>query len=131
MRQMLNISSHINYTKSVIVMLMVLFALTPCTVKESAYQLIDVEYQRPLNQAKSAHVSSSSCEFYEMEDAFIASSDQSQVVDFLPGLKSSSLLYLTTFVDIQNFLPDHLNKQPVDSFSPLYILYSRLKIALG
>ncbi|HKL72284.1 MAG TPA: hypothetical protein VJ855_06465 [Marinilabiliaceae bacterium] len=128
---MKNISSHINYTKSVIAMLMVLFALTPCTVKESAYQLVDVEYQRPLNQTKSAHVSSSSCELSEMEDAFIVSSEQSQVVGSSSGLRSSSFLHLTTSVEIQDFLPEYLNKQPEDSFSPFYILYSRLKIALG
>lgn len=131
MHQMLNISSHINYTKSVIVMLMALFALTPCTVKESAYQLVNVEYQRPLNQTKSAHVSSSTCEFSDMQDVFIVSSEQSLIKYFSSGLKPSSLLDLTVSVDVKDFLPEHLSKHPEDSYSPLYILYNRLKIALG
>ncbi len=109
---------------------MVLFAFTPCTVKESTYKLLDVEYQRPLNQTKSTHITSSNCQSSDFEDIFVVSSDQSQVVDFSSGLRPSSLIDLTVSVNIQDFLPEHLNKQPEDSSSPLYILYNRLKIDL-
>ena len=128
---MRNISSHINYTKGVILMLMALFALTPCSVKESAYQLINVEYQRPLNQTKSTQVNNSSCEVSEMEDGLIVATTQSNAANLLLDIEPGVISTLTPLLSTQVFTYEYLSSQPSTSFAPLYILYSRLKIALA
>lgn len=128
---MRNISSHINYTKGVILMLMALFALTPCSVKESAYQLVNVEYQRPLNQTKSTQVNNSSCEVSEMEDGLIVTATQSNAANLLLDIEPGVISTLTPLLSTQVFTYEYLSSQPSTSFAPLYILYSRLKIALA
>lgn len=128
---MRNISSHINYTKGVILMLMALFALTPCSVKESAYQLVNVEYQRPLNQTKSTQVNNSSCEVSEMEDGLIVTTTQSNTANLLLDIEPGVISTLTPLLSTQVFTYEYLSSQPSTSFAPLYILYSRLKIALA
>ena len=128
---MRNISSHINYTKGVILMLMALFALTPCSVKESAYQLVNVEYQRPLNQTKSTQVNNSSCEVSEMEDGLTVTATQSNTANLLLDIEPEVISTLTPLLSTQVFTYEYLSSQPSASFAPLYILYSRLKIALA
>ena len=109
-------------------MLVVLFSLSPCTVKESIYQVFGTEYQRPVNKTKTTQSFHSTC--------------QAQVFSTSTVLKISKIsdfdLFRLAVRSFQQFIPIDQSGNPqkrselsVECSPLLFILYKRLKIGLA
>lgn len=109
-------------------MLVVLFSLSPCTVKESVYHVFGTEYQRPINKTKTTQSFQSTC--------------QAQVFSTSTAHKISKISDFDLFrIAIQSFQqlipidqsgnPQKRNELSVEYSPHLFILYKRLKLGLA
>lgn len=124
---MKKVASYLSSTRSILIMLVVLFSLSPCTVKESIYQIIGTEYQRPVNKTKATQSFQNTC--------------QSSVFSVSQKVKVTKLsdfdLFRLAFQYLKPIMPAYKTETwPgrkevwADYNEPLFILYKRFKIGL-
>lgn len=101
-----------------------IFSLTPCTAKESAFNLIGSDYEKPLHPTKTTAQSNTCVSSVELNEDITSISnivvDSSQLV-------ANFDVKFDSFETIQN---DSLYTATVSiSLPPKYILFKRLKIS--
>jgi len=103
-------------------MWLILFALTPCTVKAAFLDSLEVAYQKPLNQSKTTVANSCPYAFETLRT--VSHSKEVKVVDGAKqvGFLNKNLARPTT--PTKKFKEDNLSNSP-----PKYILYKQLKIS--
>lgn len=117
---------NINFSQIILIGL-VLFSLSPCTVKGALLESVSVEYSKPLNKTKSVN-QVNTCVNTLNADFQISVEKQSKVSPFYfeinSGERQHQIEYFTK--DYQKFSKSTSGNSP-----PIYILYKRLKIAIA
>lgn len=105
-------------------MCFVLFALSPCVVKSALFGVVNVEYIKPTNKAKTS-TQTSICQYSSAEN--IESSTEKATNFFLsvkPTDSTNNHLFVVRKIDIfDNFFACFLGNSPSK-----YILFKRLKL---
>ena len=120
---------YIQFFRNNLFLIVLLFALSPCSVKEVLHQQFDVAYNQPLNKTKTTLNQQSNC---SVGSDFISEQKQESKKqtesNFLPDFEKKTFQNNTYSLarkssEIQAFQIDlaHL-------FPPKYILFKRLKI---
>lgn len=109
-------------------MLAVLFSLSPCTVKESVYQVFDVEFQRPVNKTLSLQAQSDTCHTQVFSEAAISQVGHTSHFDMFLIPAQRFVIYFTYF---QDGVSQVFNRVFADSSPPKYILYKQLRLGLA
>ncbi|WP_407405984.1 hypothetical protein [Chryseobacterium sp.] len=113
-----------NYTY-ILSMWLVLFSLTPCTIKEVFFHAVDLDYAKPLNKSKT---STNSCSYSKIENRQTSGTKKSKILSRITPFSFSTNLNFAlcsskTFKDYSRI---SLGNSP-----PKYILYKRLKIDIA
>ncbi|SHF78454.1 hypothetical protein SAMN05444274_10931 [Mariniphaga anaerophila] len=118
---------HIN-TLHLSTILLTIFALFPCDVKEPVFQSLGIEYNRPLNKNKTVQKLTDTCEttLYGNFEASIPANDE---VHF-PAAIHSLFSPAAPHTEDQHFIFANTALLPADTKPPMYILYQRLKLDL-
>lgn len=116
------------FVKSTLIALLVLFSLTPCTVKAFALDLVDAPYERPINPSKTT-VEENQCDSFEVLGVNTIELNGGQLFDLtIFPLKTIDKIYSST-IAIEH---DCYNSRKISSdLPPKYILFKRLKLALA
>ncbi len=107
-------------------MWIVLFSLSPCTVKEALSDSISIDYAKPLNKAKTT-IPATSCSYTENENQQISVVIQSKV-NQKSALDYS--LHCQNYPSCSFVVNDDYSKNTLSNSPPKYILYKRLKVNL-
>lgn len=113
----------------VVILLAVVFALTPCSVKSSLFAAFDIEYFQTLNKNQTTQTAVSYC---EVEESNVNQSENSveklqKQIPVLPVSVSRNQIILATALHKKDI---YVNVAAVNT-PPLYILYKRLKSDLA
>ena len=123
---MLKVENHIKNIRYIVLMWLILFSLSPCTVKEVLLQSVSTEYAEPLNKPKTTRTNP--CQFSSNGHQHLASAQQSKInkkiepVDF-----SCNYAFPAYAVKIGK----NYSKTSTGNSPPKYILYKRLKIDIA
>lgn len=114
---------HIKYLKHILLMLFFVFSLSPCTVKQTLFDLVNTDYTKPLNKLRTS-VSTSSCFYWQNDCKQTCAVKKSKVYN---DINSINLYFVV--------LSTKAYRTYADTFSgnspPIYILYKRLKIDIA
>lgn len=119
--------SHINNFRHIVLMCLVLFSLSPCTVKEALFTSVNADYAKPLNKSRTT-TPTNSCSYSQNESQQISIVKKSKVkkqiepIDFF-GNQHFSVHSAKIY---NNYSNTTSGKSP-----PKYILYERLKIDIA
>ena len=127
-----NMKSKRTYPKKmrlVVILLAVVFALAPCSVKSSLFSVFDIEYFQTLNKNQTTQTGTSYCEIQESNVNQSENSVQKhkKQIPLLPVLVSQNQILLATALHKKYI---YVNVSAVNT-PPLYILYKRLKSDLA
>jgi len=122
---MLKLKSYIGYSKSILIVLMILFSLAPCSLKEAVVS-IDVSYTKPLNKSRSASPFSSCHPIQAYKDS--SSAKVKRQVVAIHGTDDLSSYNVHRFV-VGN-IDNNYSGITSGNSPPKYILFKRLKIDL-
>lgn len=113
-----------NYTY-ILWMWLVLFSLTPCTIKEIFFHAVDLDYAKPLNKSKT---STNSCSYSQIENRQNLGLKSSKIINrIIPFCFSKNLNFALCSTKIfKDYSRISLGNSP-----PKYILYKRLKIDIA
>ncbi|MCV9927193.1 hypothetical protein OIU83_05995 [Flavobacterium sp. LS1R49] len=113
----------------VVILLAVVFALAPCSVKSSLFSVFDIEYFQTLNKNQTTQTGVSYCEVQESSFNQSESSVEKlkKQIPVLPVSISQNQISLTTPLHRKHI---YVNVTAVNK-PPLYILYKRLKFDLA
>ena len=124
---MLKTKTPINILHRFIMMWFVLFALTPCTVKEVLFSTLNLELPESLNKSKTT-TSSNSCHYSHNKNQHVSFAKQTKInkkidpIDF-----SKQKLFVAQSIHIKN----NYSQTFSGNSPPKYILFKRLKIDLA
>ncbi|MCC9070404.1 hypothetical protein LNQ49_02140 [Flavobacterium sp. F-65] len=113
----------------VVILLTVVFALAPCSVKSSLFSVFDIEYFQTLNKNQTAQTGTSYC---EVQESNVNQSENSvtklkKQIPVLPVSVPQNQILLATALHNPHI---NVNVSAVNK-PPLYILYKRLKSDLA
>lgn len=121
---MQKIKSHIKNLKYLIWGWITFFALSPCMVKDLIFNIVDIEYNQPLNKSKTT-ISFNSCQYSQND------------TQKTPVVKQSKINTKPEKVEENHFvvvccigLNTNNSKRTSGNSPPKYILYKRLKVDL-
>lgn len=114
----------------VVILLAVVFALAPCSVKSSLFSVFDIEYFQTLNKNQTTQTGTSS--YCEIQESNVNQSENSvqkhkKQIPLLPVVVSQNQILLATALHKKYI---YVNVSAVNT-PPLYILYKRLKSDLA
>lgn len=124
---MSKIAGYIRNAKHILLMCFILFALSPCIVKEVLFGPAIVEYAKPLNKSKTT-TQTNSCQYSQTENQQISVVKQTKInkqtepVDFLAS---------QPFVARSAKILGKYSKTFSGNSLPKYILYKRLKLDIA
>lgn len=121
---MFKTKNHIRNVRHILLMLFVLFALSPCVVKEAMFSLANAEYAKPLNMSK-ATAPTNSCQYSQndrQQNSVVKQSDINKEIE--PFNVSENLFFVVRSTKINN----KYSKKSSGNSPPKYILYKRLKL---
>lgn len=125
---MAKIHHHIKQFGRIATMWLVLFSLTPCTLKDGAFEAINIDYAQPLNKSKLPSLTNS-CSYLEVSSKLGATigkksnaDDELEPIDFSERPDPASAIGAA-------FL--RFAKTTSGNSPPKYILYKRLKIGIA
>lgn len=116
---MLKTKTRINILHRIIMMWFVLFALTPCTVKEVLFSTLNLELPESLNKSKTT-TSSNSCQYSQNKNQHVSFAKQTKInkkidpIDF-----SKQKLFVAQSIPIKN----NYSKTFSGNSPPKYIFY--------
>lgn len=115
---------HIYKISHILLLLGIVFSLSPCPTKESVYELFNLEYTKPLNKTKTTQKAESSC-----SNSFQIESEIKNTKSTKENIiaKHTNEYQLTNNLSLINTEFSSFNLSKFYS-PPLYILYSSLKI---
>jgi hypothetical protein len=122
---MLPIKIHMKTYKAIITMLILVFSLSPCSVKRNVLDIFDVQYISGLNKVKTTSTTSVSCDFNS------ANSSRISVLKASVKLKEREYFSSTSIVKSNRkaFFNEYSGYTTGNS-PPKYILFKRLKLYL-
>ena len=126
--QMINTRKHIRFIKNTLLLIVVLFSLTPCSVKESSSFVFNLEYQRPLNKTRALVSQDKTCESSVFNQLETVKTQELLELNVLATTLSSNPLLVT---DIKKRYLKNNYEKPSNHSRPLYILYNRLKLDIA
>ncbi len=116
--------NHIRNTKHFFLTWFVLFALSPCVVKEALFSQVNITYAKPLNKSKTTSLTNS-CQYSQNDNQQISVSKQLKINKEIEPVSSFDNPYFVIY-------RPKINSKYYKTFSgnspPKYILYKRLKI---
>lgn len=116
--------NYIRNTKHFFLMWFVLFALSPCIVKEALFSPANIVYVKPLNKSKSTS-QTSSCQYSPDNNSQVSTSTQLKInKETEPILVSSNPYFIVHALKIHS----KNTKAFSGNSPPKYILYKRLKL---
>lgn len=107
-------------------MLILVFSLSPCSVKRNVLDIFDIQYISGLNKVKTTSSLSFSCDtaLTSTETAVSKAKIQNQYHEFLSGFNSAAAVF-----EEKTFLNNYSGHSTGNS-PPKYILFKRLKLNL-
>lgn len=111
-------------TKHFLLLWFVLFALSPCVVKEVMFSVTNAEYAKPLNKSKTV-AQSNSCQYSQGENQQISIVKQ-WIID--KQTEPAEVAEHLVFVVRNNGIKTNYSKTYSGNSPPKYILYKRLKL---
>ena len=105
----------------------VLFALSPCVVKEAFFSLANAEYIKPINKTKSTAPTNSD-QYSQIDNKQISITKQTNISKQVEPVKISENLF---FVVCSIKINSKYSKNSLGNSPPKYILYKRLKLDIA
>ncbi len=108
-------------------MLILVFSLSPCSVKRNVLDIFDIQYISGLNKVKTTSSLSFSCDtaFASSETAVSKTKIQNQYHKFLSGFNSATANLFEEKAFLNNYSGHFTGNSP-----PKYILFKRLRLHL-
>lgn len=124
---MSNTGVHMKIYKAVITMLILVFSLSPCSVKRNILDIFDIQYISGLNKVKTTSGFSPSCDI-------VTSSSRISVSKAAAKFKDKGY-FLNLYSAAKNtgeekFFFNEYSGQATGNSPPKYILFKRLKLSL-
>lgn len=118
---------HMKTYKGVITMLILMFSLSPCSVKRNVLDIFDIQYISGLNKVKTTSSLSFSCDtaFASSETAVSKTKIQNHNHKFLSGFNSAAANLFEEKYYLNNYSGHSTGNSP-----PKYILFKRLRLHL-
>ena len=110
--------------KHILPVCFILFALSPCIVKESVFGWANVEYVKPPNKAKTT-APGNSCEYFQNESRYTSIVKQPKINRFCLPVDFSMYQYTEDYSEKTYF---RYSKNNSGTSPPKYILYKQLKL---
>ncbi len=122
-----NSGLHMKNYKAVITVLILVFSLSPCSVKRNVLDIFDIQFISGLNKAKTTASISFSCDsaFASSEAAVSKTKIHHRYNKFLSGFNSGK----SNFFEEKAFLNNYSGYSTGNS-PPKYILFKRLRLHL-
>jgi hypothetical protein len=121
---MINAKKHIKSARYILLMWFLLFALSPCIVKEALFNAVDVAYTKSYNKTK-ATANTNFCQYTQNSKKVISITKQSKIkyeTEVFSSWKNPD--FVVESVKIQS---SYAKNYPCN-IPPKYILYKRLKV---
>ncbi|SDJ17654.1 hypothetical protein [Chryseobacterium jejuense] len=124
---MSNTRIHIRTYKAVITMLILVFSLSPCSVKRDVLDIFDIQYISGLNKVKTTSGLSSNCDISSTSSRISISKADAKVKQ-----KGSFLNFNVSAKNAgeENFNFNKYSGRTTGNSPPKYILFKRLKLNL-
>lgn len=119
--------AHIHFSKTIALLLLLVFSLSPCSVKRDLLNIFDIQYFGTLNKVKITTASTSNCNASFQNSSAISkvkADKKIQQLDFCFNVN----LYLKN-PGAEKILPNY-SKTTTGNSPPKYILFKRLKLDL-
>lgn len=119
--------AHTGFYKATIILLLLVFSLSPCSVKREVLNIFDIQYIETLNKVKTTVTSTSNCDasFQNSSSTQISKADlKAKKVDFSFSLN----LYFKK--NKEGKVLSSYSKTTTGNSPPKYILFKRLKLDL-
>lgn len=122
-----NSGLHMKTYKAVITMLILVFSLSPCSVKRNILDIFDIQFISGLNKVKTTSSISFSCDVASASSGTSVSKNktQSQHKNSFPGFSSTTGNSVEKSISLNNYSGHSTGNSP-----PKYILFKRLKLTL-
>lgn len=118
---------HIKYLKHIVLILFLLFSLSPCTVKEALFHSVNTDYAKPLNKSRTT-TPTSSCSYSQNDNKQISVVKKAKINKEIESFNSvNNLCFAILSVKVYN----DYSKTSSGNSPPKYILYKRLKIDIA
>lgn len=115
---------HIGNVKHIVLMWFVLFALSPCVVKEALFSVANVEYAKPTNKTKTT-APTNACQYSQNDNQQISVTRKANIGNHTePADVSVNLFFVVRSIGINT----KYSKTFSGNSPPKYILYKRLKL---
>lgn len=125
---MIHRAPSIKSMKRILLLLVVLFSLAPCTVKAVLFQSFATEYNRPLNKSRTTQVTNNLCEVQVGVSQSVVKDVKIGKIILLPGGKQTLIPFCSVCLNCS--LRDD-TKQASGNDPPMYILYKRLRFDMA
>ncbi|WP_454046989.1 hypothetical protein [Chryseobacterium sp. Marseille-Q8038] len=113
--------------KAIITMLILVFSLSPCSVKRNVLDIFDIQYISGLNKVKTTSSLSFSCDLASVSSGISVSKTkvQSRYSKFLLGVNQATGNFVEEKISLNTYSGHSTGNSP-----PKYILFKRLKLNL-
>ncbi len=118
---------HIKKFRHIVLMWLVLFSLSPCTVKEALFHSVNTDYAKPLNKSKTT-TPTSSCSYSSTENLQISVVKKSEISKQIEPVNFFDNPFFTI---LSATVYNEYSKTSSGNSPPKYILYKRLKIDIA
>ncbi len=118
---------HMKTYKAIITMLILVFSLSPCSVKRNVLDIFDIQYISGLNKVKTTSSLSFSCDLASVSSGISVSKTkvQSRYSKFLLGVNQATGNFVEEKISLNTYSGHSTGNSP-----PKYILFKRLKLNL-
>ncbi|WP_265430007.1 hypothetical protein [Chryseobacterium sp. YIM B08800] len=125
---MSNIKLHIKFYRAIVMMLVVAFSLSPCSLKREVLEVFNIQHIGTLNKVKTTAPSFFSCEsFNSSSKVSVSRSDfKFKGIAFSNFLQSDNLNFEKPTFSQTNYSGNTSGNSP-----PKYILFKRLKLDMA
>jgi hypothetical protein len=123
---------HSHFIKSILVMLLIMFSLAPCSVKEVALNSVDVEFIKPSGRSFSLSQNTDCKVLSAIENSALSNTKVSYKNDptaVLIATNSTAILIPTTTIGEE--ISNSFSQAILTNYSAKYILYKRLKLGMA
>lgn len=110
--------------KQLMLFFVLIFVLSPCTVKQNLFSFINVEYSKPLNKTKTTQVNSCVSTTFNSKENSLSNETDKRLLGKLFDYSFSLCVGEKSENRIKSFPVSILSNQP-----PYYILFNQMKIS--
>ena len=120
----MKMKSYILYSKRILLLLLVIFSLVPCAVKNALFNGADSGYDKTHNKPRSTN-QTSLCQIASQEEHFFSFNKKQSIKTIVEPACSAKNL---RFIEYSLKLCDAYTQASERDITPKYILYKRLRI---